>query len=155
MIDIAAIHLPPFHPFHLLHFFLLSSFLFYSLVSIFCPCRQFCTAIRTVREDAISGKTSGSIFFNPLYQCVNLTFALFPAHLYLAIANCIEFHIFLSQFEHESYFCIILSSISTLQMICLTCLDSFTWSSRNKNNGECNLFKKVWKIINVHVWDET
>lgn len=142
MIDIAAVHLPSFHPFHLLHFFLLSSFLFYSLVSIFCPYRQFCTAIRTVREDAISGKTSGSIFFNPLYQCVNLTFALFPAHLYLTIVECIEFHIFLSQFEHESYFCIILIIDSNAANDLFTCSDSFISSSRNKNNGECNLFKK-------------
>lgn len=142
--------MPSFHPFHLLHFFLLSSFLFYSLVSIFCPYRQFCTAIRTVREDAISGKTSGSIFFNPLYQCVNLTFALFPAHLYLTIVDCIEFHIFLSQFEHESYFCIILSSISTLQMICLHVLIPLPEVRETQNNGECNLFKRSLENNNHH-----
>lgn len=142
MIDIAAVHLPSFHPLHLLHFFLLSlsSFLFYSLVSIFCPCRQFCTAIRRVREDAISGKTSGSIFSIRLYQCVNLTFALFSRPFISHNSGCASSFTF--SFHNSSMNHIFVQHYYRFNAVndLFTCPDSFT--KNTQNNGECDLFKR-------------
>lgn len=65
------------------HFFLSLSFSFHSLVWIFCPREQFCSAIRTVREDAIRGKTSSSTFW------VNYINALIYFRFFFLLKKCI------------------------------------------------------------------
>ena len=77
------------------HFFLSLSFSFHSLVCIFCPCEQFCSAIRTVREDAISGKTSGStLWANYISALIYFRFFFFLLKkMYLDRMSSRKFHI--------------------------------------------------------------
>ena len=90
-----------------LHFFLSLSFLLYSLVWIFCPRGQFCSAIGTVREDAISGKTSGSILrVNYINALIYFRFFFYWKNASWSYGSR-KFHVFLS---HSKY---------RLQRVCL------------------------------------
>lgn len=94
-IDPVAVDPLPFHPFRSLHLFVFSSFLFYSLVWIFCFHRQFSSAIRTVREDAISGKDEWQNSVNSYIDTFALLSIFFNLHVYFnLIIRLIVFFLF-------------------------------------------------------------